>query len=67
MMIVRIVLAIVVASGVAFADDEVKAKQFFAAGAKAYAAQDFNNAALYFEDAYAALRRVLEPGSADDP
>ena len=53
-MIIRIALVLVIATGAALAD-EVKAKQFFAAGAKAYAAQDFKNAAVYFEDAYAAL------------
>lgn len=51
----RIALLLVLATGIAHADDRVLAEKYFKAGAKAYSAQNFQAAASNFDEAYKAL------------
>src|SRR6188472_3577619 len=51
----RAVLVLALLIGIAHADDKVLAEKYFRAGAKAYAAQNFQAAASNFDEAFKAL------------
>ena len=51
----RALLILVLATGIAHADDRALAEKYFRAGAKAYSAQNFQAAASNFDEAYKAL------------
>jgi hypothetical protein len=50
-----VVVLLILATGIAHADDRVLAEKYFRAGAKAYSAQNFKAAASNFDEAYKAL------------
>jgi hypothetical protein len=52
---IRIVAILLVITGVAHAEDKATAERYFRAGAKAYAAQNFQAAAVNFDEAFKAL------------
>lgn len=52
---IRVLVILILVSGVARADDRKAAERYFRAGAKAYAAQNFAAAATNFDEAYKAL------------
>src|ERR1044071_6371401 len=52
---IAIVIATLLAASTAYAEDKVAAEQYFRAGAKAYAAQNFAAAVANFDEAYKAL------------
>jgi hypothetical protein len=54
---IAIVIAALLATATAHAEDKVAAEQYFRAGAKAYAAQNFAAAVANFDEAYKALPR----------
>ncbi len=51
----RVTLVLLLATGIAHADDRALAEKYFRAGAKAYSAQNFQAAASNFDEAYKAL------------
>jgi hypothetical protein len=52
---IRVLVILVLLAGMARADDRAAAERYFRAGAKAYAAQNFQAAATNFDEAYKAL------------
>ena len=53
----RSLIILVLLGGIAHADDRANAERYFRAGAKAYAAQNFQAAATNFDEAYKSSRR----------
>src|SRR5687768_7179923 len=51
----RIMVLVLLLCGTAHADDKANAERYFRAGAKAYAAQNFQAAATNFDEAYKAM------------